>query len=208
MKKIIVLFLLSVLGCSVTYAQLHIGAKVGANISNYVGDDAPHGMKMNYHVGGFLEYKILGILAIAPEVMFSTQGGTRNIADYAAGDMVYRKAKVKWQTNYVNVPVMMKLYVLNKFSFDFGPQFGFNVSSKTKTEVPNYDSQNISASTGTNKFDLALGLGLTYNFNRFMFVQGRYVMSVTKTYKSDVLGMTLPVNARNGVLQLSVGLKL
>ena len=208
MKKILVLFFAAIMCCSVAQAQFHIGTKAGDNFSNYVGDNAPHKMNVNYHVGGFVEFGVLGILSVAPEVMFSAQGGTEKVPELHGGDVVYKNAKIKWNTNYVNIPVMLKLNLLGKFSLDFGPQFGFNVTSKCKTEIENFEGQSYDYKDQTNKFDLALGVGATYNINRFIFVQGRYMMSVTKSYKSNVLGVTLPVDARNGVLQLSVGVKL
>lgn len=208
MKKSVLLLVAILLGTAAIQAQIHFGAKVGANLSNYVGENAPHKMNVNYHVGGFVEFGVLGILSVAPEVMFSSQGGSKQITDYVVGDIVTQKGNMKWRTSYVNVPIMFKLNLLNKFSLDLGPQFGFNVSSKNKVVVDNFEPMSEDYSDYTKTFDLALALGATYNVNRFIFLQGRYVMSVTKSFKSNVLGVTLPVDARNGVLQLSVGLKL
>ena len=109
MKKILVLFFAAIMCCSVAQAQFHIGANAGANFSNYVGDNAPHKMNVNYHVGGFVEFGVLGILSVAPEVMFSAQGGTEKVPELQSGDVVYKNAKIKWNTNYVNIPVMLKL---------------------------------------------------------------------------------------------------
>lgn len=208
MKKFVLLLAVILCSGAAMQAQIHFGAKVGANLSNYVGENAPHRVNVNYHVGGFVEFGVLGILSVAPEVMFSSQGGSRQIANYAVGDMVMGKATEKWRTSYVNVPIMLKLNLLNKFSLDVGPQFGFNVSSKAKIDTNHLESSYDDRSDFTKTFDLALALGATYNVNRFIFLQGRYVMSVTKSYRSDVFGISLPINARNGVLQLSVGLKL
>ena len=95
MKKILVLFFAAIMCCSVAQAQFHIGAKAGANFSNYVGDNAPHKMNVNYHVGGFVEFGVLGILSVAPEVMFSAQGGTEKVPELHGGDVVYKNAKIK-----------------------------------------------------------------------------------------------------------------
>ena len=208
MKKLaIVMFVLCAM-CGAAQAQIHFGAKAGLNMSNFVGNNSPHDMAVNYHVGGFVEVGLFGPLSIAPEVIFSTQGGKQSVGDYQVGDIVNPKATVKWQTNYVNIPIMLKANLLGKLSLDFGPQFGFNVTSKTKVDVPNFEESDFDNGDNTKKFDFALGIGATYNINRFLFVQGRYTMSVTKAYKSNVLGVELPVDARNGVIQLSVGLKL
>ena len=73
MKKILVLFFAAIMCCSVAQAQFHIGAKAGANFSNYVGDNAPHKMNVNYHVGGFVEFGVLGILSVAPSDVFCSR---------------------------------------------------------------------------------------------------------------------------------------
>ncbi|MGN0214698.1 MAG: porin family protein [Muribaculaceae bacterium] len=208
MKRLAIAMLVICTVCGMAQAQVHIGAKVGLNMSNFVGNNSPHDMTVNYHVGGFVELGLLGPLSIAPEVIFSTQGGNETVGNYQVGDIVNPKATVKWKTNYVNVPIMLKLNLLGKLSLDFGPQFGFNVTSKRKLDVPNYEESSYDYGDNTKKFDFALGIGATYNINRFLFVQGRYTMSVTKAYKSNVLGVELPVDARNGVIQLSLGLKL
>ena len=208
MRRLAIVMLLVCAVCGATQAQLHFGAKAGLNMSNFVGNNSPHGMKVNYHVGGFVELGLFGPLSIAPEVLFSTQGGKQDLSDFQVGDIVNQKGKVEWITNYVNIPVMLKLNVIGGLSVEAGPQFGFNVTSKCVVAADNFEGVESDLDDNTKKFDFALGIGATYNINRFLFVQGRYMMSVTKTFDTEVLGVKLPVDSRNGVLQLSVGVKL
>ncbi|MGM9802826.1 MAG: porin family protein [Muribaculaceae bacterium] len=208
MKRLAIAMLVMCAVCGMAQAQVHIGAKVGLNMTNFIGNNSPHDVAVNYQVGGFIELGLLGPLSISPEVVFSTQGGKHTVNGYSTGDVINQKTKFSWNTNYVNIPVMLKLKLIGGLSLDAGPQFGFNVSSKCKTQSDNYEGNVNDYGDYTKKFDFALGIGATYNINRFLFVQGRYTMSVSKTYKTDIMGINLPVDSRNGVIQLAVGLKL
>ncbi len=111
-------------------AQFGFGAKGGLSLTNLIGGGAPHDVMFNYHVGAFVEYRFSNHLAISPEVLFSAQGGSHKLSDFQIGDIITESTKQKWTTNYVTVPVMLKLYATDRLSIDLGPQFGFNVTSK------------------------------------------------------------------------------
>ena len=160
----------------------------------------------NYHVGAFVEYRFSNHLAISPEVLFSAQGGGEKLADLQIGDIVNKSAKTKWTTNYVNVPVMFKFYPVSKFSIDFGPQFGFNVYSKVQTTTQETDFDPKDNKDNTKAFDLSLGAGFTYYITNCIFLQARYNVGLTKAF-DDVFG-GIKNNARNGVAQISIGIKL
>ena len=49
----------------------------------------------------------------------------------------------------------------------------------------------------TKKVDVGVGLGLTYNIAKDVFVQGRYTMGVTNAFKSG--------NYKNGNAQIAIG---
>ena len=51
-------------------------------------------------------------LAIQPELVYSRQGAR----DKVNGD------KLKLRANYLNIPVLAKLYVLDELSVDLGPE--------------------------------------------------------------------------------------
>ncbi len=187
-------------------AELKFGAKAGLNLTNLIGSGAPHGVQFNYHAGVLAEYKFMNRIGIAPEILFSAQGGNQHIADYNVGEIIKNAVDVKWQTNYVNVPVMLKLYLNDQLSIDLGPQFGFNVSSKMKLDTDNVESSEDNKSM-TKAFDFAVGAGLTYDITSNIFVQARYTMSVTSTFEEMKSTMKMPVDARNGVGQISVGFK-
>ena len=105
---------------------------------------------------------------------------------------------VTFNTNYINVPVMLKYYVSPAFSIDFGPQVGFNVYSKVSVE--GYDKA-YDLKDNTKGVDFGLGLGGTYNLTENAFVQARYTMGMTKVFDGDYN------KEKNGNIQIAFGMK-
>ena len=153
-------------------------------------------MKPSYQAGLLMEYKFNPKFAIAPEVVFASQGGKfEAIALNMTGSDISKK--VTYNTNYINVPVMLKYYVSPAFSLDFGPQVGFNVYSKLSIE--DFDNA-YDLKDDTKGVDFGLGLGGTYNLTNNAFVQARYTMGMTKVFDNDL-------DHKNGNIQLAFGMK-
>lgn len=196
MKKVFVLIATAIV-CMSASAQVQFGAKVGFDMTNFWGKDAEHGMKPSYQAGVLMEYKFTDKFAIAPEVVFASQGGKfKAIELNLLGTDVSKN--VTFNTNYINVPVMLKYYVSPAFSVDFGPQVGFNVYSKISIEDVDeaYDIKD-----NTKGVDFGLGLGGTYNLTDNAFVQARYTLGLTKVFDGDYN------KEKNGNIQLAFGMK-
>ena len=74
MKKVFLLVAAAIV-CMSANAQFQIGGKVGFDMTNYWGADVEHGMKPGYQFGAIMQYKFNDRFAIAPEVVFASQGG-------------------------------------------------------------------------------------------------------------------------------------
>ena len=191
MKKALVLIAAAIV-CMSACAQVQFGAKVGVDATHFWGKDTEHGMKIGYQFGALMEYKFNSHFAIAPEVVFASQGGKFKI--YEAEN---KKADNTFTTNYINVPVMFKWYATPNFSFDLGPQVGFNVYSKY--QVGDLDAEDIKDMTKS--VDFGVGLGGTYNLTDNAFIQARYTMGLTDVFKGELN------EAKNGNIQLAFGMK-
>ncbi len=198
MKKIFAL-VAAALVCagSATAANPTFGIKAGFDMTNFWGEDMPHGMKPSYQAGVFLEYRFANApIAIAPEIVFAAQGGKFNVGE-ELGLSFAKNADVTFNTNYINIPVMLKYYVTPSFSIDFGPQLGINVYSKA-TATAGDASSTVDLGDATNSVDFALGLGGTYNITSNAFLQARYTMGMTHAFKHDL-------DAQNGNIQIAFG---
>ncbi len=179
-------------------AQVEFGVKAGFDLTNFWGEDLPHGMKPSYQAGLFMEYHFNDKVSIAPEVVFASQGGKFKIGKDLFGinveAMGWKDSDLTFNTNYVNVPVMFKYYATPNLSIDLGPQVGFNVYNKVSAEGKSFDLDDfIKAKT----VDFGVGLGATYHVTENLFVQGRYTMGLTKAFDQG--------DMRNGNLQFALG---
>lgn len=203
MKKFFVLIAVAIVSMS-AMAQVQFGGKVGVDMTNFWGSDVEHGMKPGYQVGLMMEYKFSPRFAVAPEVVFAAQGGkSKALAfDINKHGIDLTTTDIKYNTNYVNVPLMLKFYATPNFSIDLGPQVGFNVYSKVTAKGVD---KAIDFKDATNTIDFGVGLGGTYNLTENAFVQARYTMGLTKVFKDEyILGEN---NAKNGNIQVAFGMK-
>ena len=195
MKKLAIAFVCMIMATGAATAQKTFtwGPKVGFDITHFWGKDIRHGIQPNYQAGLFFEYRVADKFAIAPEVVFATQGGKQSLVlDLGSlGKFDYTET---YHTNYVNVPVMFKFYPTSDFSIDFGPQVGFNVYSKCTDkyefngkEVVGYekDKKVTDLKDGTKTVDFGVALGATYNLSENAFIQARYTLGVTKVFKGN-----------------------
>ena len=196
MKKIFVLIAAAIVTMSAS-AQVQFGFKAGVDATNFWGEDVEHGMKPSYQAGLVMEYKFSPKFAIAPEAVFASQGGKFKAIDINLFGHDVSK-NVTFNTNYINVPVMLKYYASPAFSIDFGPQVGFNVYSKYSIEDVD---KAIDIKDNTKTVDFGLGLGGTYNLTDNAFVQARYTLGLTKVFEGDYN------KEKNGNIQLAFGMK-
>ena len=196
MKKVFVLIAAAIV-CMSASAQVQFGGKVGFDLTNFWGSDVEHGMKPSYQVGLLMEYKMSPKFAIAPEVVFASQGGKYKALDLNFFNLDIEKT-VTFNTNYINIPVMLKYYVTPAFSVDLGPQVGFNIYSKYSIEGVD-DAIDVKDNTKT--VDFGVGLGGTYNLTNNAFVQARYTMGMTKVFDGD------HNKEKNGNIQVAFGMK-
>ena len=191
MKKVIIMLAAALISVS-AMAQVRFGVKVGADLTNFWGEDIDHGMKPAYQIGALMEYKFNDKFAIAPEAVFAAQGG--KYSDEAMG----AKFDMTYNTNYINVPVMLKCYVAPNFAIDLGPQVGFNVYSKVTSDLGDVDNT-VDLKDDTKAVDFGVGLGATYNLTENAFLQARYTLGLTEVYENG--------EAKNGNIQVAFGWK-
>lgn len=203
MKKFVVLIAAAIVSVS-AMAQVQFGGKVGVDMTNFWGPNVEHGMKPGYQVGLIMEYKVSPKFGIAPEVVFAAQGGKSKALAFDINNhgLELTSTDIKYNANYINVPLMFKFYATPEFSIDLGPQVGFNVYNKVKVKG---DDETYDLKDATKPVDFGMGLGGTFNITDNAFVQARYTLGLTKVFKEDyVLGEN---KAKNGNVQIAFGMK-
>ena len=199
-KKLMTL-MLAMLACMSASAQVKFGAKVGLDLTNFWGKDCGHQMVLNYQSGLLMEYKFNPRFAIAPEVVFASQGsGKMTLYEDGWVGEGPSTTMISYQVNYINVPVMLKYYATPAFSIDFGPQVAFNVYSKYTITGENVIEQHARDNKDhTKAVDFGLGFGGSYYLTEKAFVQARYTLGLTKVFKNP--------DSKNANIQLAFGVK-
>ncbi len=180
--KIFCLFLF-VLTVSNTSVAQGLGIRAGANFATVTGGDIPEvGAITSYYGGVYYQMSLIkDLLYLQPEVQYSSQG----FSSKQSG------AKVDYSMDYINVPILAKIYVIKIFSFEAGPQFGFNISDSFKTT--NGKGYTVES------FDPALALGFNINLPLGLSLDARYVYSFTETVTDT--------SEKNQVFQAGLGLR-
>ena len=189
MKKI-TLSIIAVLAFGFTNAQeVKFGVKGGINFADLTGDIDGNTSKVGFQVGGFAEIKLTEKFAIQPELLFSAQG-TKSDED---------GSDLKYNLDYLNVPVMAKYYVADKFSLEAGPQIGFLLSAKAKAGDEDADVKDLFKS-----IDFGVNFGAGYDFTENISAGIRYNLGL-----SNVLDTEDGDNSKvkSSVFSLSVGYK-
>ena len=181
MKKIVIALMCVLLtaGAAMAQKKFTFGPKIGVDLTHFWGEGVDHGVTFGYQAGLFAEYRFNDLFAVAPEVVFAAQGGK-------SGDNTIH-------VNYINIPVMLKFYVVPAFSIDLGPQLGINVYSKYTPQGGKAQDINYAKD-----IDFGVGLGATYNIASDVFVQARYTLGVTNAFK-------VGHKQKNGNAQIAIG---
>ncbi len=198
MKKFTIALLCMIMatGAAMAQKQFTFGPKIGVDYTHLWGKDADHGGLINYQAGLFLEYRFSNQFSIAPEVVFAVQG-VKNDFLYTSNSESF-DAEYTDNRNYINIPVMLKYYVTPELSIDLGPQLGITVYHKCTIKGKDaHKDFTYKYDTDTKSIDFGIGLGLTYNITKDVFVQGRYTLGLTNVFNE--------YDEKNGNAQLAIG---
>jgi hypothetical protein len=162
---------------------IKIGIKGGLNVSNLMGDVKDVAIRTSIHAGLVAEIIVNDKFSIQPELLYSGQG---------ASDTSTGGGRIK--LDYITLPVLGKFPIAKNLSLETGPQIGFLVSGKEKTNDSNETIPN------TKTIDFGLNAGLNYELNNGVFFQARYNLGLT-----DIGFYGDNKRASNSVIQFSIG---
>lgn len=154
MKRISIILMLLI--SAFTFGQeLDLGIKAGVNFSN-ISDAQGLNNKTGFQAGVFAGIKFNDNFGVQADILYSQQG-----AEFDAG---------KFDLTYVNVPIVLKIYVIKGLNLQAGPQFGFLVKDEVRFDLIDFageldnDTTDISAIAGAG-YDLPFGLRVDARYN-------------------------------------------
>ena len=167
---------------AVNAKDVKIGVKLGMNIASVNGSNANNLDSITGFVFGVTaEIPFTEKFSIQPELLYSAQGAQQG-NDY------------RYDLNYVSLPIMAKYYIAKGFTVEAGPQFSFLVKDEL-VPISTYNGNIVN--TVAENFDLALNLGLGYQFKSGIFFQTRYNIGVIAISENP--------DIKNGVFQMTLG---
>lgn len=191
MKKVLILvFVLSSVAAATAQVQVALGIKAGPNFASIDRKESPtenYKNRTGFHGGAFALFKFSKI-GIQPELIFSQQGQKVTVN----GD------SFESNFSYVNIPVMVKLYLIGGLNLQAGPQFGFLMNDP---EARNPQGQTVESAYKNS--DVSVGLGAGWDLPFGLTVDARYNLGVSEINDSESIDAS-----KNQVFQLSLGFKL
>ncbi|MBT0608777.1 porin family protein [Aequorivita echinoideorum] len=177
MKKFILAALTVFMGSNVFAQEIDFGIKAGVNFAS-ISDADDLSNRTGFQAGIFGGIKFTDNLGIQADLLYSQQG-----AEFDAGD---------FDLTYVNVPVVLKYYLVQGLNIQAGPQFGFIVDDNISTVVGD-----IEESIEAEKTDVSGIVGAGYDFPFGIRVDARYNFGLTKVVEGS--------DSKNSVVSIALG---
>ncbi|WP_299779499.1 porin family protein [uncultured Formosa sp.] len=209
MKKLIVftgvlLFALTSVHAQSDSKAFQLGVKGGVNFSKLSGDDFDDvDSRTSFNAGLVAEVPISERFSFQPEVFYSGQGF--DLLERDQDNVFDTNENVEYQLDYIQVPLLLKAYLIKGLSVEAGPQFGFKIHEEFDTE-PNSDGGDLeidSDDSYVKDFDTSLAFGTSYKFDNGFFLSARYTMGLTSIFEDNTLFEN--VDGKNDVWQFGLG---
>jgi len=174
--KGIAVFLFLLLPFKTDAQDIDFGPKLGANFATF-GDLSRLDNEIGFVGGAFLNIKFSKI-GIQLEALYSQQGEDFEFDQF--------------DLNYINIPLLLKLYIIGGLNLQLGPQFGFLINDNVFDDVVE--------GVETESFDLNAigGIGLDLPFN--LSVDARYIFDISDNFTE--------ASFNNGFFSITLGYAL
>jgi hypothetical protein len=194
MKKVSLIFTFIALFSIQSYAQDTdrkggLGIRGGANFFNFAGDNSTgneYDNRIGYHVGLYNSFYLGSLLAIEPGVFYSVKGMQND-------DLVNSRAVL----NYIDIPVLFRLYLTDGLNVFAGPQVSFLANSTFEGDLfgstLTFDTETVSNT------DYGALIGLGYNLPKGINLQAAYNHGLSPVFKNNA------IDVYNRGFQVSLG---
>lgn len=189
--------------------KVKLGVKAGLNISSLTFDDNELNSsdKTGFTAGLMAEIPLAKNFSVQPELLYSQQGMKLSYSDPEVQNSHYKSTIA---INYLNIPVMLKYYVVKGLSLQAGPQVGIllKANNKYQDNFLGYDNhEEMNLKEYSNGVDASVNLGLGYQFKDKFYADARYNVSYTNVFKDVTANTNYSINSdmKNRIFQITVG---
>ena len=165
-------------------------------------------------VGLELEYQAVKWLGIAAGLTYDKQGVAWESYKVKANGVKMESFDNEIDLGYINLPIVTNFYVAKGLALKTGVQFGFLTDAHTRNSIRtsytvndrkriDLNETSLNVRKDFNKFDVAIPVGISYEFKRHFTIDARYNLGLLKVNKED----DPTGDSRNGVFQMTFGWK-
>jgi hypothetical protein len=164
------------------------GLKGGYNLAAVSFDgEGETGQRHSFHIGFYGESFLSDAFAIQPELIYSQQGY----------EIKNNSGTFTQKLNYINLPIMLKVYPTNGFFLEAGPQIGLAITHKEEFDS-NFNLFDTSQEFNPNSFDWGVNFGGGFKTDTGVSLGVRYHLGLGDVYSEG--------KPQNRVWQLSLGI--
>lgn len=204
MKRILVFSAFALVSVASVFAQKEEGLfsiqpKVGMNVATTTSEAAEP--RIGVAAGVEFEIQFKKAVSVSLGALFSMQGAKGKI--YEDAQSIKMDAKVR--TNYINIPLMLNVYLAKGFAWKVGVQPSFLIRERYKLAAAQGNKKdNISGKLSdlgfhVQKTELSIPVGFSYEFSNFV-IDARYNIGLTHIVED--------YNGCNRVFQFTLGYKI
>jgi len=173
----------------------------GLTVSKLFGNRSASQFMLGFTAGADAEVMLTDNFGLSAGIAYSQQGGKQT------GQLTYEDKLLNYDIvynfDYINVPVLLNLYVTDNLSFKFGIQPGYAMKTLVKVSL---NDEHGEVKPDANRFDIAFPIGISYEYKRIIvnaqYNVGALDVSKEKEDKEDTGHLT------NGVFMFTVGYRL
>jgi len=185
-------------GEKVASENFYFSLKLGANVANVSGiDDTSATVGINF--GLLATIKLSETWDLVPEFAPLSNKGASNVPFLPSGNdeldgLIAPPDEATMDLNYIDIPVIAKYRIADKFQLGTGPQFGFLISSSNKYERELGEDDELiyeqASQLEWNTFDFGWAAEATYNLwdardGKGLFIHARYTLGLTDIIKDN-----------------------
>jgi hypothetical protein len=178
------------------------GVKGGVNFSNFRIDDVEdNNLKAGLNLGLFMKLPISDVVAIQPELLYSSKGSKLKYDNIIQG-----KGEYRFNMNYLELPVMGVFHIGDVFNVQVGPYISYLTSANIKNMDEDLTIQGVTdlKEDNFNRLDYGVAAGVGLDFNGFV-VGARYNYGLKEVGKSGNLSGVLLNDSKNSVATIYIG---
>jgi len=209
MKKTIIILCTLFLSASAIaqHQKVKLGIKAGLNLATLTFDESEldSSSKAGFTAGVMIEIPMTKKFSLQPEILYSQQGTKTSFSD---SDVTNSNYESTIKLNYLNIPVMLKYYVIEGLSVQAGPQIGIllKANNKYKDNFLGYDNQeSFDLKEYSSGIDTSVNVGLGYQFKDKFYTDLRYNISYSNVFKDGDTNHFIDNDMKNRVLQITIG---